>query len=123
MTDEAPAVPLPLEIQWLRLRTKDPEDIVRGLLDRLASTEADAAATQASLEEAWEAHAYAEGQVERLVARGERLDEFSEAIQGAHVGAHHSGRWETCPNLVCRGLEDWMLRARKDQGAHEGDDG
>jgi hypothetical protein len=102
---------LPLEIQWLRLRTKDPEEIVRGLLRQVADAQHDA---ERAHEERDEDAADYEARIEDLVAKETSLEVFSDAIQEAHVRAHHLGPWEACPNLVCRGLEEWMLRARKD---------
>lgn len=80
------------------------EEVIEGLVD----THEDEAA-------GWEAAASDyEGRIEDLVARDAPLDVFGGAIQQAHERAHHLGHWESCPNLVCRGLEEWMLTARKD---------
>lgn len=115
-TDETQ--PLPLEIQWLRLRTKDPEEIIRDLLRREAEARDEAVHEAQTRQE--ESVLY-EAQIEELEAREVGLDVFAAAIQEAHERAHHVGHWESCPNLVCRGLEEWILRARKDRPP--GDDG
>jgi len=44
------------------------------------------------------------------------FEAVDDAIQEAHARAHHVGHWRSCPNLVCRGLEEWMLHARKEIG-------
>lgn len=55
-------------------------------------------------------------ELEDIEERPDPLETFSQAIQDAHLRAHHLGHWSDCMNLVCRSLEEWMHAARKDGG-------
>lgn len=67
-------------------------------------------------ERRWDEQATAyETRIEDLDVKTHPDEVVSQAIQEAHRRAHHLGHWESCPNLVCRSLEEWVLQARRER--------